>query len=286
MNRELVGADDKNTPLLINTIAQAAFARNAISFCYLCGEPLPRTRKERKATVDREHIIPSAARGPSQLSSDWSPILDVHRHCHQEIKNVGEESLHLWHTMMTRSPGEWPKEINQLLPEHSVLIPPGEDKPRLVLTGIGKLRSTVWHWARGFHTLLYHEFLDRKTLGSIIPPVPGYTYRNTSETDHTPTNIETVADTDALSGKIRNLLRGALDRNECDGVLAWGNRVRYACRWCPPDSGQKTYLCVWAIELDHFGSIRRNEGWQIRPWHGSYVTNTLPARATLATLID
>lgn len=265
-------------PWIRRHVEADAVKRN-LTFCYLCQQQLP-PKGRRTDLVNSEHIIPKAARGPAQDDSEWSPILAVHCRCHTNLKNEDEPVLQLWHTMMTRMPGEWPSAIRNLAGMMRYDTPHAEDVPRFVFKETAKLKRAVWNWVRGFHTLLYSEPLRPDRFGIIHPPVPSYTH-DTTAPDGSIHPGSSIDETHALSQQILGSIAGAIQAGECDGVLAWGNRVRFVCRWLQPVSNGG-FGCMWAIELDHFKDMKRNPDWPDFPWHGMFVLDHLPSGATLS----
>ncbi len=83
-------------PIRIRTQEEAARIRRSLTFCYICGEPLPDENKRTRASTAKEHVIPRALLGKPPPVGAWPVVLDVHKQCERLVKRQRDSWLALY----------------------------------------------------------------------------------------------------------------------------------------------------------------------------------------------
>lgn len=267
-------------PCRITSQKEMQEARRKVSFCFLCGQALPkRGPKGHGEKTLGEHVIPRTLLGspPSQPPDRWSIVLDVHEQCEQKDKQHVDHWIQMLQQMHVESKDRWPTQGHirgmRLVPRILVDAVSGNAHP--AFEGLDKLLDGVRQWVAGFHAAVYGEPLMGAEGRLVLPPVPAAS---------TNPNGMTFSDVETQSYLTRLVVSRAVERDKWEGVTAWGERLQYRCVWWRPrrNDGPPAWVCFWTLMFPGVDTWSRqilgvgNE----RPWHGHYTVTHRPPEST------
>ncbi len=125
--------------------------------------------------------------------------------------------------------------------------------------GFEEIQETVWTWIRGFHALLYVEFLQSNSPYVLFSQVPAF---------HDISNPKPYPDKQLISNLHACLEAGELV-NKISRIRWWDNKCIFQCVWVHSSGIQNFARCVWHLEIpgpDKTGI-----------WSGYYDSNTIPS---------
>lgn len=233
-------------------------ANKRVGFCYLCGDPLG--DKRRCAT---EHIVPRGLLGSVSDDIPFPAVLRVHKVCDAFKKAPTDDLAIKMHRVFTNKTHV--RELRSLkFGLARVEVAPGEYAPAFT-NAEGALKAPSI-WIRGFHSLLFAEFMQ-PTHMCALPPVPAFSGNNGLN----------FPQAEQYSGAVRGLLARRILSNEYSGVTAWAGTLRYWCVWFVSSEIPDAHFCVWALSFN--GVVEWSQsvvGDAIRPYHGMYITRKRP----------
>lgn len=267
-----------DSPQRILTQKQMRIVRSEVTFCYICGQPLPEKGSGYKQNVIGEHIVPRSLLGdpPTSETERWAVVLDVHRSCETEDKKITDNLLNLLQQMSTKPFDEWPKfghlRRNLRLRPIEFQFSGGEKLP--AFTHVQHVLAGSWTWVRGLHCALYRTPLADNVPHLALPPVPACYI----------TKPLSLGEIEKLSGIVRSLLDLAVKYDKWDGIVTWGGKVVYRCVWHRKEPGHKIsgWVCYWTLTFPGTAEWSRSvlgTGSE-RPWHGYYVLDEPPQGAS------
>lgn len=242
-------------------------ARQAVNWCYLCGEALPGRR--RGTGVACEHVIPRALLGQPPSAGAWPITLDVHGNCDATRKRDRDLAIVATQDLYTRPEAEWNRQRLAALR----LIPVEEPAFGAVnlqgLRGFDLLLSNVNSWVRACFAIVYNRPLPAGAQMFSMPPVTAW-----SSVAPPLFNVR-IND---LGVRFRQILMRMNERDEWDGITAWDGAATFRIAWW--DTGRLGSQAIWAIE--HPGSAQwaspiSESSW---PWHGWFAA-PVPDGATV-----
>ena len=267
-----------DSPQRILAQKQMQIVRSEVTFCYICGQPLPEKGSGYKQNVIGEHIVPRSLLGdpPTSETERWAVVLDVHRRCEADDKKFTDNLLNLLQQMSTKPFDEWPKfghlRSNLRLRPIEFQFSGGEKLP--AFTNVQHVFAGSWTWVRGLHCALYLTPLADNVPHFVLPPVPACFI----------TKPLSLGEIEKLSGSVRYLLDLADKHDKWDGIVAWGGKVVYRCVWHRIEPGHKIsgWACYWTLTFPGTAEWSRSilgTGSE-RPWHGYYVLDEPPQGAS------
>ncbi len=227
----------------------------------------------------REHVFPKSQRGTSTGPGDRSPVLWVHTSCEAEGKSRRDALLSLLQQIHTTPANKWDKWQTNKIEKHRATIKGKDGTHYPVLKDVGDANIAVWQWIRGFHAILYGEFVPFQTFGKVLAPSHGF---RTKEFEHIEDGLRDYAMGSALIA--RNLIAASYAKL-WDGLTFWGSQVRYRCVWYKPleDAGA---ACCWLLEFPAALKWSKNMRDDPVPWRGFYTLPVAPASASLMSHSD
>ncbi len=259
-------------PIQIQSQSQMRLAREAVQFCYLCGQPLSLVSPSEVAS---EHVL---ARGSSDLqvtgADAWNVTLPVHRTCDVTLKKPHDDeliSLQRVHCRPLHKVGN--SDRKRVWKRMAQAEREGLPRTFPAVSTESTLKA-VWATVRGMHAALYSAYLPPDVKHRTMPPVPSFSTKSTL-------SFQQQVEDEALTGtRVLRGVEGALLANECDEIKAWGFSIRYRCIWhVLPD--RNNAMCIWSLETPEAGVWSRSVTGGYVPWRGLYFCAQVPRGAAM-----
>lgn|GEM_PF-2404806 len=265
-------------PIRIQNQQQMRAHAKRVQFCYLCGESLRHPDGTDDGPIAREHVVPASVYGPRPTSQadSWRIVLSVHERCDQAAKSKPDDFFRVLHRCSSEHPQQWSSSDWDLLrPLVTEVEVPGADLRLPALSGVESAVSAVWQWVRGCHAAIYADFLAATVLHEVLLPVP--TVRGTSVDDRERSmQLENLLD---RTGLVVSIASDSNDR--WDGILAWGGRVTFKCRWVElPAVSRSAWMCMWWLDIPGVRSWGASVTGVDRPLRGMFRLSQPPPLAS------
>lgn len=239
----------------LNISTQKQFtSRGKLSFCYLCGGPLPGT------DADRDHCPPKGFFAATDRIN-FPIILPTHRACNNGWK-VADEIVGIISDALHERRKSSDLNITSKIEAYSM---PFKGKEAAGVTNV-PLLPMAKRVVRGMHALLYRTFLPGGIRETMHVPLP--------EADMT-TGLQ-IQPLDQAFAFCR-AIRKALLTSSADTVTAYNGKFRYACVWSHLSNGEP--FCIFAFDIYAFHYLSPAVENFPRVFVGSYVPQAIPLTA-------
>jgi len=241
----------------VRTLDEMRRRRKAVDFCYLCGGSL-------SGPLQEEHVIPRALLRMVKVDVEpWPVILDVHEDCEKD-KSAIDNWLVPFHRLPAQPFAESGARVSDCVPTKTIAVTEskvGEGVIRhLHGSGVQDYREGVWTWVRGLHCAIYGIFLPKEGRHFVVPPALAWSENGGPS----------QSKVEEISSVIRGAMVSSIKKDTWDGIVLWGDKVRYRCVWSC-DAG--AVYCFWVLE--GLPALL----FDMRPWHGYYRCSACPLGA-------
>ncbi|MBX3386178.1 MAG: hypothetical protein KF768_06385 [Phycisphaeraceae bacterium] len=245
------------------TQKQLQRASRSVKFCYLCGDPLS------KSKTNRDHVIAKS------LVCDIDPgiplVLPTHIDCHDRLSVLDGCAAELTGFMHGRIPHPQRRQLTYVTES-----PQAVREPVVGVTGIA-FDSLIMRWLQGSHASLYGEFLPRSPATHLTwsGPFPTGTFDlDTQEAVLSPRQM--------VHPLLVECIRFNRQCDRIDAINIYNGQFQLDCVWSSLDDG--TPCCVFAINLCDWKELGRTPVTSTHGCVGLYVPPSgRPSTAAVAT---
>lgn len=270
-------------PIVIDNQQSLHEAREAVKFCYICGNRLRLDSDGRLESCSDEHVLPiSILRlGAGVDHQDRFPvILDVHERCDRHIKSKNDNIIAAFNAMHNIPVEQWgdrrPQQIRTLMLD-TIRDQWGNLLPAVSAT---PLLEACREWVRGFHAVLYKTFVPpRPELFSIFPPTPSF---NRGAVDNVQIQDQTQF-WNSIRGFVDQVVDQARNADQLDTVQAWGGELAFEAVWLDFVPSQfRNHMratCFWNLRHPGLEAVAGDVPGGVPRWSGMYCYFDAPDNA-------